>query len=181
MSPPSPSPPRTRRPLPAVVETKETRGGARKTVTSELVERSQNHAIVLFISPSSMQVDKVALPAGTATFGFFWTDRPFNVYHWMSPAGSTLGIYFNVSDRTRIAPDNLSVTWRDLALDILVLPGGQVSVLDEDDIPPDLDGPTRAFIANAKESLLHDAPALTREVETTSSRLWPSVFGGARP
>jgi hypothetical protein len=73
-----------------------------------------------------------AAAAGTVSFGHFWTDRPYNVYHWMDgTTGATIGYYVNLADSTRVDGDLLE--WRDLAVDILIRPDGNVTVLDEDE------------------------------------------------
>ena len=71
-----------------------------------------------------MHVHGVDLPAGTISFGHFWTDRLYNVYHWLDADRRTLGFYFNIADRTRIAEAELE--WRDLVVDVLATPAGRL-------------------------------------------------------
>lgn len=120
----------------------------------------------------------VELPAGTLTFGHFWQDRPYNVYHWMTPTGETLGLYFNIAGETRIEESRLF--WKDLTLDVLVWPGRAAEVLDRDELPPDLPAAQREAIEAAVSALLSDLPALSRHLESEADRLWPVVFGQAR-
>ena len=126
-----------------------------------------------------MQVHGVELPAGTVTFGHFWTDRLYNVYHWLDPRGQTVGFYFNLSDSTIIGEGRLE--WRDLTLDILVTPAGRLEVLDEDELPLDLDDALRARIEQARASLLSELPLVTAEVEQRSRTLYPRVFPSSLP
>jgi predicted RNA-binding protein associated with RNAse of E/G family len=153
----------------------------RKTFPCRLLERPAGAAVVLFVSTSPMQVADVSLPLGTVTFGHFWTDRPYNAYHWMSPAGATLGIYFNLADRTRIEPDGRALSWRDLTVDVLLRPDGRVAVLDEEDLPRDLDPATRATVERGKREITENASRLASELETAARRLWPLAFTGDRP
>src|SRR5439155_20504502 len=84
--------------LPEITEIKETLAGTRKTFQCHVIDRTPGAVVVLFISRAPVRVHDIELPAGTITFGYFWVDRGFNVYHWMSPTGTTLAFYVNVAD-----------------------------------------------------------------------------------
>jgi hypothetical protein len=162
--------------LPAITEVKRTLSGREQRFACRLVDRDARGVVVLFVAPEAMHVHGVDLPAGTVTFGHFWTDRPYNVYHWMDPAGATIGFYFNLSDGTAVADGRLE--WRDLTVDVLVLPGLPVAVLDEHELPPDLDAGLRARIDAARDAVLADPRALTDEIEARSRALHGRVFAG---
>ncbi len=162
----------------AITETKTTLSGARKVFACQLLSRTHDTAVLLFVSEKPMTVGGLTLPVGTVTFGYFWASRPYNVYHWMSPTGATLGHYFNLADRTQIRPDALH--WRDLTVDILALPGASPLVLDEDELPADLDPATRQSIARTQAEILAHAAGIATELESASHTLWPQVFAGAR-
>jgi len=153
-------------------ETKRTLDGREKHFTCQVLERQPGSAVVLFVAPSPMAVAGVELPAGTVTFGHFWTERPYNVYHWLGSQGQHLGYYFNLSDQTVLDADALS--WRDLVLDVLVRPGGgSPEVLDQHELDelrmkPDL----RANIDRALSLLLAELPALLPALEASRLRLW---------
>jgi hypothetical protein len=164
--------------LPEITEIKHTLAGGRQTFPCRLIARKPGEAVVLFISSAPVRIHDVALPAGTVTFGYFWQNRDFNVYHWMAPDGATIAFYINLADGTRIEPETLA--WRDLALDILVPPASDPIVLDEHELPSVLDPATRARIHAAKEQLLAGAGDLKIEIEAASDRLWPKVFGRGR-
>ena len=121
-----------------------------------------------------MQVHGVDLPAGTISFGHFWTDRFYNVYHWLDPDRRTLGFYFNIADRTRIGPAEL--TWRDLVIDVLATPGGRLELLDEDELPAVVEPAVAAHIAAGKAAIL-DAPGVVMaEIEAASRALFSLAF-----
>jgi predicted RNA-binding protein associated with RNAse of E/G family len=162
-----------------IVEIKETLAGVRQTFHCRAVARGPGEVVVLFVLPAARTVDGLLLPAGTVTFGHFWEDRPYNVYHWMTPAGATIAFYVNLSDRTRI--EEAQLAFRDLSVDILLPPQGPPRVLDEDELPVTLDAPTRAVIEAARATVLAQASALCQEVDGRSRALWPEVFGGPRP
>jgi predicted RNA-binding protein associated with RNAse of E/G family len=161
--------------LAEITEIKETLAGVQQTFHCRVVARRPGQVVVLFVLPAERSVADLLLPAGTVTFGHFWEHRPYNVYHWMTPAGATIAFYVNLADRTRIDQDQLS--FLDLSVDILLPPEGHPQILDEDELPVTLDAPTRARIETAKALVLGQAEDLRREVAARSSALWPQVFG----
>jgi predicted RNA-binding protein associated with RNAse of E/G family len=166
------------KPLPEITEVKETLAGTRKTFHCHVIDRDSRAIVVLFVSKAPVRVHDVELPAGTVTFGYFWVDRSFNVYHWMAPGGGTLAFYVNLADGTVLEDDRLF--WRDLTVDILVAPDGAAVVLDEDEVPLALEAATRARIDQAKHDVLARAADLRIELEAHSDALWPRVFGEER-
>jgi predicted RNA-binding protein associated with RNAse of E/G family len=164
---------------PEILEIKETLAGARQTFTCRAIARRAGEVVVLFVLPADRAVDGLLLPAGTVTFGYFWGDRPYNVYHWMTPAGVTIAWYVNVADRTRI--DETTLAFRDLAVDVLLPAQGAPRVLDEHELPADLAPPLRAQIDAARALVLATAADLRQEVDARSTALWPAVFAGSRP
>jgi predicted RNA-binding protein associated with RNAse of E/G family len=161
-------------PLPPIVEIKRTLSGREKRFQCRHLGGDARHAVVLWIAPEPMHVHGIDLPAGTVSFGHFWSDRPYNVYHWMDPRGRTIGFYFNLSDRTLIGP--LQIEWRDLAVDVIALPGGRVQVLDEHELPPDLPAETRSHVDAGKAAILENPAALMAEIEAASDRVRPLAF-----
>lgn len=159
--------------LPLLTETKETLAGVQKTYACRVLTRAPGHVVLLFVSDRTMRVHDLVLPPGTVTFGYFWADRSYNVYHWMTPAGATMGLYFNVAEGTVIAEQTLF--WRDLVVDVLIRPSGEVIVLDEDELPADLSPARRALVADTRDSLIANAPQLLAELTARSAALWPQV------
>ena len=116
--------------------------------------------------PADFDLDGVPLPAGSLSVGYFWEDRPYNAYHWVDDNGQTLALYFNICDNTRI--DAQQIAWRDLTVDVLITPDQRCRVLDEDELPDDID-PDLLGRINATRDLLCAAPArLLREFEASS-------------
>lgn len=149
-------------------EIKHKLSGERLQFDCELLERSDRHAVLLYRLPHAAQVADLVLPEGTVTYAHYWTDRPFNVYHWIAPDGETLAYYVNLGDRVALQSDR--VEWRDLAIDILVTPDGRRQVLDTDeleDAPPGL----RREIASVREQVLTGLSSVIVEVAETTARL----------
>ena len=165
------------RALGEVVEIKRTLAGAEKRFACRLLEGDAHTAVLLWIAPGAMNVHGVELPAGTISFGHFWDDRSYNVYHWLGPAGHTLGYYFNIADETLISPGRLE--WLDLAVDVLATPGGRLDVLDEHELPPELAPALRARVEAGVRAVLDDPAALMGEIEARSRVLWPVAFPDA--
>jgi hypothetical protein len=159
-------------PLPPIRELKRTLSGRQKRFDCRALASHDGSVIVLFVATEAMLVHGVDLPAGTVTFGHFWRDRPYNVYHWLdATTGRTLGCYLNLSRDTVIHDDRLE--WLDLVVDVLALPGAAPRVLDEDEIPNDASPQVRHEIAAALATVLADLPSLMEHLETERARLWP--------
>jgi predicted RNA-binding protein associated with RNAse of E/G family len=163
--------------LPTIIEVKHTLAGAEKRFQCRLLSQSATHLAVLWVAPAPMHVHGVDLPAGTVSIGHFWTDRSYNVYHWLRSDRATVGYYFNIADRTSWTADRLD--WRDLVVDVLALPGGRLDVLDEDELPAALDAEARAHIQAGKAALLNATASVLAEVEAASRALVPLAFSVA--
>lgn len=70
-----------------------------------------------YVMPGPVNLEGILLPEGSATYGFYWEDRPYNLYLWVDRKEKPRALYFNVSDSTRVGEEE--VTWRDLMVDIL--------------------------------------------------------------
>jgi predicted RNA-binding protein associated with RNAse of E/G family len=165
--------------LPSILEIKRTLTGQRKEFRCRLVEREADRAVVLFISSSTYQVATLTLPPGTITLGHFWSGRDYNVYHWLDPAGATLAHYFNLAADTTF--DDTTLSWTDLAIDLLVLPGAPAQVLDEDELPADLPPSLQSRIEAARNTVLRQQAGVVAELEARADALWPRLFGKGRP
>jgi predicted RNA-binding protein associated with RNAse of E/G family len=160
--------------LTPILEIKRTLAGVEKRFDCTKLAGDRRHVVVLWIAREPMHVHGVDLPAGTISFGHFWNDRFYNVYHWVDAGGRTLGLYFNIADRTSIAADRLE--WRDLVVDVLATPAGRLEVLDEDELPPALDAEVSAHLAAGKAAILEAPARVIAEIEAASRALYPLVF-----
>ena len=144
-------PPTTNR---TILEVKETLAGERREFRCDLVSLAVDEVVVSYRSPVAGVVEDVSLPAGTLSLGYFWEAHPYNAYHWLAPDGETLGLYFNISEATRITPER--VEWRDLVVDVLVTPDGRCRVLDENELPANLDTALRRRIEATRDALCRE-------------------------
>lgn len=166
----------TARDLEQITEIKTTLDGHVKRFVCQVGERSAGHVVVLYRMPAARRVHRVWLPAGTITVGYFWTDRPFNLYHWVTPQAAPLAHYFNIGDVVRL--EHSILEWHDLAVDILATPDGRVEVLDEDELPTDLDPALRRHVTAARDQVLRELPRLVHESNEQSAQVISRLQAG---
>lgn len=154
---------------PTVIERKiRLDGSVEEFVCEVLVLEAGRHAVLRYAVTRDWDVaGTILIPKGTFTISHYWVDRPYNVYHWINE-GRTLAQYVNIADRTEIAPG--LVAYRDLVVDVLVRPSGAIEILDEDELPTDLEPAARKCIADALEVVITGARRLTLEIEQESRR-----------
>jgi hypothetical protein len=164
------------RSLKPILEIKRTLAGVEKRFDCTRLAGDDRHVVVLWIAPEAMHVHGVDLPKGTISFGHFWSDRFYNVYHWVDPSGRTLGLYFNIADSTVIGQDRLE--WRDLIVDVLATPAGTVKVLDEDELPPSVadDKMVASHLAAGLGAVMRAPDRLIADIEAASRALYPLVL-----
>ena len=139
-----------------ITEIKTTLAGERKTFDCELLTRADAEVVVIYRMPRDLPlaIEDILLPEGTVSLGYFWENRPYNVYHWIDDALATRALYFNIADSTRISEDRID--WRDLAVDVLISPDGRCRVLDEDELPADLETALLRYIETVRDELCAD-------------------------
>ncbi|HXU61574.1 MAG TPA: DUF402 domain-containing protein [Polyangia bacterium] len=162
--------------LTPILEIKQTLAGVEKRFDCLKLAGDTRHVVVLWTAREPMHVHGVDLPAGTISFGHFWADRFYNVYHWVDAGQRTIGLYFNIADQTRIGPAQLE--WRDLVVDVLATPAGRLDVLDEDELPVSLPPDVAEHLAAGKAAILNAPAAVIAEIEAASRALYPLVFPG---
>ena len=138
-----------------------------------LVVEPGRRAVVRYVTEQDRPVEgtDLVLQKGTVTIGHFWTDRPYNVYHWLE-RGRTIALYVNIATDTTIEPG--TIAYRDLVVDILIRPSGAIEVLDEDDLPPSIEPRYRLAIAKALETCVTEARRLTAEIERETRAVLPT-------
>ena len=151
---------------PTVVEIKRTLDGRRLTYTcTACCLRPPTRAVLFYVSTQGWthHAPEIRVPPGSLTFAYYWSDRLYNVYHWVHPMGQTVGFYFNIADKTDIRPGE--VEWEDLAVDYWLPPDDQGAFLDETDLPADLDLSIVNTIESARAQLTKKARNVARDVE----------------
>ena len=137
-----------------ITELKTTLGGELKRFDCGCIHLSAGYAVVSYRMPKDVRLEDLLLPEGTLSLGYFWEGKPYTAYHWVGDKGETLALYFNICDSTRIS--DTEIAWRDLTVDVLMTPDRRCRVLDEDELPDDLDEPLRDRINATRDRLCAD-------------------------
>jgi uncharacterized protein len=147
-------------------------GSVVEYVCDALLVEPGRRAVVRYVTEQDRPLEgtDLVLRKGTVTVGHFWTDRPYNVYHWLD-RGRTVALYVSVATDTTIDPG--TITYRDLVIDVLIRPSGALEILDEEDLPPSIEPRYRLAIAKALESCITEARRLTAEIERESRAVLP--------
>ncbi|MGE7902852.1 DUF402 domain-containing protein [Peribacillus sp. NPDC094092] len=140
-----------------------------------LLLKAQNQHVVLFheiMDSFTMKAGprKLTIPMGSYTIAHYWKDRPYNLYIWRDNQGNYLGSYFNIV-RNTFMEDKL-VSFEDLIIDILVLPGGAHFILDEEELPVPLEQYENGSVKLALNSLLDSIDVLLSQIISESERLY---------
>jgi predicted RNA-binding protein associated with RNAse of E/G family len=129
-----------------------------------LVVEEGRRAVVRYVAGADRPLagTDLVLRKGTVTVGHFWTDRPYNVYHWLD-AGRTIALYVSIATDTTI--DTTAIGYRDLVVDVLIRPSGALEILDEEELPPSIEPRYRLAIAKALETCVTEGRRLSAEIE----------------
>ena len=129
-----------------------------------LVVEEGRRALVRYVAGEDRPLvgTDLVLRKGTVTVGHFWTDRPYNVYHWLD-AGRTIALYVSIATDTTI--DTTAIGYRDLVVDVLIRPSGALEILDEEELPPSIEPRYRLAIAKALETCVTEGRRLSAEIE----------------
>jgi len=153
----------------SITEIKTTLLGECKTFACELLQATATDAVVIYRMPADHQLEDILLRKGTLSLGYFWQDKSYNAYHWINAQDETVALYFNVSDNTIISAE--SIAWRDLMVDVLITPDGRCRVLDEDELPADIDSGLRQYIDHTRDQLCREPLSRLAEYDKLTRQL----------
>lgn len=100
----------------------------------ELVDETPTCRLVraYFSGADAVTVDKVTFRKGDLMLEQYYTDRWYNLFEVHEGLSDQVkGWYINLSYPAQFSPE--SITWQDLALDLIVYPDGDYRLLDEDE------------------------------------------------
>jgi protein associated with RNAse G/E len=155
-----------------ILEIKNTLSGVRKEFQCIPLMVTTGEAVILYPMGHKTTILDIDIPAGSLSLGYFWENRLYNAYHWVTLAGATIGLYFNISDHTSITPKR--VEWRDLIVDILITPDGRCRVIDEDELPSDIDRSLFQIIDGVRNDLISDPNKKLAEFESKTASFMDS-------
>jgi len=103
-----------------------------------------------------VDIGHYAFEPGDQLDEYFSLDRYYNAFATFRASGEFVGWYCNVTYPTTVTSNE--ILWHDLFVDVLVLPGGSVHVLDEDELAEsgmaETDPALHATILAARDELL---------------------------
>jgi protein associated with RNAse G/E len=100
----------------------------------ELLAESPTSRLVIarFSGADAVPVDKVTFCKGDLMLERYYTDRWYNLFEVHQGTSDQVKCwYINLSYPARFSVE--SITWQDLALDLVVYPNGEYKMLDEDE------------------------------------------------
>jgi hypothetical protein len=115
-----------------VLEVKRFLRGGQETYPCRALHMSPHLAVLLFPHPGERRAGGFLFPAGSRTYGFFWSRRHYLLYVLHGPDGGLIAHRFDVVDEVRLRRGR--VEYLDLALDIWVDPSGRAWTEDEDEV-----------------------------------------------
>jgi hypothetical protein len=142
------------------IEKKTLLSGEVHTYPCELLHYESGSGILRYVIDREYDIHGVKLSPGDETIALYWEGRPYTLYVWRRRAVQDTAYYFNIADRISLTPQEF--IWRDLTVDILV-DGRGVHVLDEDELPSDLDTGFLRSIREAQAHILSNYPRIINE------------------
>jgi hypothetical protein len=118
---------------PPFLERKEKADGTVREYRCTLSYRSGALAVVRFPMQRGGAITgtPVIIPGGSVSFGFFWNNRPYNLYRMLTGQGEVIAHRFDAVADVRIGRAELS--YRDLVLDWWAMPDGTLLAEDSDE------------------------------------------------
>jgi hypothetical protein len=154
------------------LETKLALSGETKTYHCDLLHYESGFGMLRYIIDREYDVYGVKLAPGDETVALYWENRPYTLYIWRRQAARDTVYYFNIADRISLTPQEF--IWRDLVVDILVDHAG-VHVLDEHELPADLDARLGLSIQKTREYLVKDHSSIIAEASACMLRYAPPI------
>lgn len=136
------------------------------TVTFALYWPERNYNLYYWALPEDppTAADGCAEPAeGSEGRPSVGEGRPPTAKGDLASALRPIGYYINIVDSVSLTP--ACFTYRDLVLDLFIAPGGEPVVLDEEELPLDIEPALHAFIEAIKRQLLRDHRRILQEAD----------------
>jgi Protein of unknown function (DUF402) len=137
--------------------------GEVKIFSCELLLLDKGFGVLKYVIDQRYDIGPITLHPGDITIALYWQDRPYTLYIWRLNQGQDTAYYFNVADW--ISLQSAEFIWRDLVVDVLVDPHGNVHVLDEHELPRDLDPALSRYIQSAKDLIIRDHQEIIKETD----------------
>jgi predicted RNA-binding protein associated with RNAse of E/G family len=133
----------------------------------ELIHIEEDFGILKYIFNKEFKIEDIIIHSGTVSYGFYWMNKPYNLYMWFDK--SITAYYFNIADSIYLSRQKF--VWRDLVVDVLVLPNGFIKVLDEEEIPLSIDKSLKDYIESGKKTILQNYKTIIQEANKMLEKL----------
>ncbi len=153
------------------IERKRLLTGGMQEYSCELIRTTGNFGILRYVIDKIYAVDSITLEPGDVTYALYWNERPYTLYIWHRRRISGVLYYFNIADSISLLPN--AFTWRDLVVDILIVEDGSAHILDEEELPRDLDPELYSYINRAKTFILNRYPDIILEADGIMREIVP--------
>jgi hypothetical protein len=150
------------------IEKKLTLSGRTFLFDCELLLLNSDLGVLKYVIDREYVVQGIKLQPGDITYALYWTNRPYTLYVWHL-AEDRVVHYFNIADRISLLPREF--LWRDLTVDILIADDRSVHILDEDELPDDLDPALSSYIQKAKAAVIQEYSSIIHEANSIVSSL----------
>lgn len=143
-------------------EIKHTYFGEEVTANCYLCDLTQGTGILKYYFEDTWVVNGLTLGPPMTTLAYYSDTKPYNVYCWFTEENEVIAYYFNIVENTSLSPDLFS--YHDLIVDILVYPDLTYEVLDEDEIPKDINVNTLTYIEDTKSEIISNLSDIINKV-----------------
>jgi hypothetical protein len=144
------------------IEKKLTLSGSVQAFSCELVLLRRGFGVLRYVIDRAYDINGIRLQPGDVTCALYWEDRPYTLYVWQLQRDADRLYYFNIADSISLRPAEF--IWRDLTLDVLIDGRGRATLLDDHELPPDLDEGLAGYIRAAVDHVMTQHPDIIREV-----------------
>jgi hypothetical protein len=150
------------------IEKKLTLSGHVYLFECELLLLNTDFGVLKYIIDREYTVSGIKLQPGDITLALYWINRPYTLYIWHL-TGNRVVHYFNIADKISLQPTEF--LWRDLAVDILIDNDRNIHVLDENELPDNLEPELSRYIQSAKTPIVQKHPSIMKEAGVILSEL----------
>lgn len=145
-----------------VSEIKHLLNGGKRVYKCELIYKDRASGILKYVLERQYEVSGLILPAKSVTYAFYWSARPYTLYRWYYNE-KNIGNYFNIADRIELKDAEFS--WRDLVVDILIQSEQEPVILDEHELPADIQASLLEYIHSATNFVLKSYKDILAETD----------------
>jgi hypothetical protein len=150
------------------IEKKLTLSGHVYLFECELLRLNTDFGVLKYIIDREYTVSGIKLQPGDITLALYWINRPYTLYIWHL-TGNRVVHYFNIAVKITLQPTEF--LWRDLAVDILIDNDRNIHVLDENELPDNLEPELSQYIQSAKTTIVQKHPSIMKEAGVILSEL----------